>query len=390
MHNEPREGVRAGKTKTLAVSSLRSADFERQRAGLESTEWMEQVRLPSVEVVLFARQLHVLLSSGVTVPRSLEVLAEQAVRSDCAEVFYSLNRLIMEGRYLSAALSKFPSIFSPIFLGLLRVGEQTGSIVESTGLLANWLERDREVTSKVKGALVYPMIVVILASTASLGLMHVLGPVFLQMFSEQGRPLPWPTQIVANLVYVQRQPWFWVVLLALGVAAWRVLRQWGINPHWRLWCYRQAARMPALGPLLASAAWSRYCAALSILTHCGVQPQRAYRFAAEVSGDPRLLIDCDLLIQTIVNGESAPSHMEKRPDLYPALVSASLNVAEDTGKGKPILDYLGRLYRDDLEVRLEIMQSLLEPILLLATSSVLLFLILSLMLPLYGRLQDVA
>jgi len=372
------------------VSSQRNADFERQRAGLESAEWMEQVRLPNIEVVIFARQLHVLLSSGVTIPRSLEVLSEQAVRSDCAEVFYSLNRLIMEGRYLSAALSKFPSIFTPIFLGLIRVGEQTGSIVTSTGLLANWLERDREVTSKVKGAMVYPAIVVVLASTASLGLMHVLGPVFLQMFAEQGRPLPWPTQIVANLVAIQRQPWFWVVILGLAVAGWRVLRQWGINPHWRVWCYRQAARLPALGPLLASAAWSRYCAALSILNHCGIPPQRAYRFAAEVSGDPRLVVDCELLIQTIVNGETATVHMEKKPDLYPTLVSASLSVADDTGKGKPILDHLSRLYREDLEVRLEIMQSLLEPILLLATSSVLLFLILSLMLPLYGRLQDVA
>lgn len=349
---------------------------------------MQRVRLPASEVVIFTRQLQVLLGAGVPVNRALEVLAEQTARADCAEVFFSLQRLVLEGRYLSAALSRFPSTFNAMYVGLVRVGEQTGALVDSIVLLAQWLERDQEVRQKIKGALTYPVVVMVVAVLSVFALMNVLGPLFLQMFEESGTVLPLPTRVVSALIRVQRQPWFWLALLVLAAASIRLSRSWVLNPHWRVWFWDQACRLPGLGGLLVCATWSRYCAALSILVSCGIQPQRSYRFAAEVSGDPRLLIDCDLLVQSILEGETAGAHMVTKPQLYPRIVCSSMEMADDTGQGKPILDYLTRFYREDLEVRIEILQSLLEPLLLLVTSAVLLFLILSLMLPLYGKLQE--
>lgn len=360
------------------------------RAGLESPEWMQRVRLPVAEIVIFTRQLQVLLASGVPIIRALEVLSEQASRSDCAEVYFSVQRLVLEGRYLSAALSRFPACFPPMYVGLIRVGEQTGALVETVYLLCSWLERDQEVRQKIKGALTYPAAVVVIASLAVLALMNVLGPLFIGMFAETGAILPWPTRVVAFLISLQQRPWFWLLVALVTLIFLRGARSWAINPHWRVWAWEQASRLPGLGELLRSATWSRYCAALSILVGSGIQPQRSYRFAAEVSGDPRLVVDCDRLIQSILEGERAAQHMDRKPHLYPRIVRSSLELADDTGQGRPILDYLTRFYREDLEIRLQILQSLLEPLLLLATSAVLLFLILALMLPLYGRLQEVA
>ena len=349
---------------------------------------MQSVRLPASEVVVFTRQLQVLFGSGVPINRALEVLAEQCDRPTASEVYFTLQQLVLEGRYLSAAMSRFPAIFSPMYLGLIRVGEQTGALHDSMVLLAEWLERDQEVSQKTRGALTYPAVVVTVAVVAVFGLMNVLGPLFLQMFTESGTILPLPTRVVCELIRVQRQPWFWFSLVALALFGLRLTRGWVLNPHWRVWFWEQACRLPGLGGLLISATWSRYCAALSILLSCGVQPQRSYRFAAEVSGDPRLIIDCDLLIQSILEGETASMHMERKGHLYPKIVRSSMELADDTGQGKPIMDYLTRFYREDLEVRIQILQSLLEPLLLLVTSAVLLFLILSLMLPLYGKLQE--
>lgn len=349
---------------------------------------MNRVRLPGSEVVMFTRQLQVLLGSGVPISRALEVLAEQADRADSGEVFFTLQRLVLEGRYLSAALARFPAIFGAMYIGLVRIGEQTGQLVDSIRLLAEWMERDQEVRQKVKGALTYPAVVVVVASLAVFLLMNLLGPLFLEMFSEDSTPLPWPTQMVSQLVAVQRKPWFWLTLLTLLVVLARASRSWVLNPHWRLWVWERAAGIPGVGGMMVAATWSRYCAALSILSACGVQPQRSYRFAAEVSGDPRLIIDCDLLIQAVLEGETVSTHMYLKPELYPRIITSSLEMANDTGQAKPILDYLTRFYREDLEVRLEILQGLLEPLLLLVTSAVLLFLILSLMLPLYGKLQE--
>ena len=103
---------------------------------------MNRVRLPGSEVVIFTRQLQVLLGSGVPIARALEVLAEQTDRADSGEVFFSLQRLVLEGRYLSAALSRFPAVFSAMYIGLVRVGEQTGQLTDSISLLAEWLEEE--------------------------------------------------------------------------------------------------------------------------------------------------------------------------------------------------------------------------------------------------------
>ncbi len=121
-----RRGVRANPGKTLAVSSFQlgrragpggtssEGDAGRLRSGLESQEWMNRVRLPGSEVVMFTRQLQVLLGSGVPISRALEVLADQTDRADSGEVFFSLQRLVLEGRYLSASLARFPAVFSPV------------------------------------------------------------------------------------------------------------------------------------------------------------------------------------------------------------------------------------------------------------------------------------
>ncbi len=387
--------------KTLAVSSSPpgrgsvpgqplsgEADPGRVRSGLESQEWMNRVRLPGSEIVIFTRQLQVLLGSGVPIARALEVLAEQTDRADSGEVFFSLQRLVLEGRYLSAALSRFPAVFSAMYIGLIRVGEQTGQLVDAISLLAEWMERDQEVRQKVRGALTYPAVVVVVAGLAVFLLMNLLGPLFLEMFAEDGTPLPWPTRVVSQLVEVQRKPWFWLSLLVGLVLFVRASRSWVLNPHWRLWVWERAAGLPGVGGMLVAATWSRWCAALSILAACGVQPQRAYRFAAEVSGDPRLIIDADLLVQSVLEGETVGAHMDLKPELYPRLVTSSMEMANDTGQAKPVLDYLNRFYREDLEMRIQILQGLIEPFLLLATSAILLFLILALMLPLYGRLQE--
>ncbi len=364
-------------------------DPSQLRSGLESTEWMERVRLPAAERVLFTRQLQVLLASGVPIPQCLEVLATQAVRPDCTEVYFSLQRLILEGRYLSAALGRFPNIFDAMYVGLIRVGEQSGTLVECVRLLADWLEREREVRQKLQSALIYPCLVLVVSVLSSLGLMNFLGPIFLQIFVDRQQALPWPTQVVASAVELQRQPWFWLVLFCLLVMFWRAAQSWVLNPHWRVWWWVQAARVPGLGGLLSAAAWSRYCVALSILLRCGLPPQRSYRFAAEVSGDPRLIVDSDRLVQSILEGGTASSHMESKSQLYPGLVGSALKLSEETGQGRPVLDFLARFYREEMEMRLQMLQSLIEPFLLLFTASTLTFLILSLMLPLYGQLQEV-
>ncbi len=350
---------------------------------------MERVRLPGSEVVIFIRQLHVLLASGVPVHRALEVLAEQSGHPQASEVFFTLQRLVLEGRYLSAAVARFPNTFTPMMVGLVRVGEQTGALVESSRMLAEWLERDLEVRQKLRAAMIYPSLVMFLAGFAVLALMNVLGPIFMQIFAERGGPLPWPTQVVLTLVSWQRSSAFWLISAVILIVTWRTFTAWSLNPHWRVWVWERASQLPALGALLISSAWSRYCAALAILLRCGLPPQKAYRFAAEVSGDPRLVVDNDLLIAAVLQGKGVSEYMQDKPSLYPQVVSSSLQAAEDSGQYAPILGYLHRFYREDMEMRLQVLQSLLEPVLLLVTALVLLFLIFSLMWPLYGQLQEV-
>ncbi|MBX3167539.1 MAG: type II secretion system F family protein [Candidatus Eremiobacteraeota bacterium] len=349
---------------------------------------MNTVRLPRSEVVNFTRQLQVLFASGVPIARAIEVLAEQSHPANACEVFFSLQRLVLEGRYLSSALTRFPAIFSPMYIGLVKVGEQTGQLVISLALLVDWLEHEQEVLQKIRAALIYPTTVVMVAVLAAFLLVNLLAPGFLEMFARDGTPLPWPTLVVSELVKVQRQPWFWLALSAGTILMVRAARSWALNPHWRLSVWQQVIALPGLGGMLSAATWSRFCAALSILSACGVPQQRAFRSAAEVSGDPRLIIDSDLLVRSLLDGEAVWVYMHLKPELYPRLLASSLEVAGDTGQSKPVLDHLARFYREELDVRLQVLQSLIEPLLLITVSGVVLFLSLALILPLYGSLQE--
>ena len=315
------------------------------------------------------------------------MVTEEPEDGRAAEVCHTLHSMLLEGRYLSISMARFPRIFGPIFVGLIRIGEKTGSLVNCLEMLSGWLEREGDVRQRVRTALTYPVIVLVVSLLCCSILMTTIAPTFLAMFETRGTPLPWPTQVVATLVRLQKSAWFWcaLVLLALAVrAGWKALWK---DPVRAARVYSWLFKVPALRSVLEGLSWSRYCGALSIMASCGISPRMLYKMAAQASGDPRLVVAAEDLIIAVMEGMMPSEHMRTRPQLYPRILSLSLAVGEDSGRGSLVADYLYRHYRLQLEYHLSQLTTLLEPILLAFTSALMFFLLLSLLLPIYGQLN---
>lgn len=257
-----------------------------------------------------------------------------------------------------------PRVFPPLYLGLVRVGEETGALGGSLELLAGWLERDREVGQRLQAALIYPASVIVVALLARNLLTFYIAPQFFAIFAEQNTPLPAPTRLLQGVLALQSNPFVWLVAVGGLMLLYRHLRSRGLTVERRAALRAWLVRVPGLGALLAASAWARWCSAATVMARAGLSPVQTYRLAAEASGDARLLVDAENLQEALQAGQLASRYFLGHPQLYPASVAHCLAVAEDSGRMADMFGYLARSFEVEAASRVEVLGTLVEPLVL--------------------------
>ena len=284
----------------------------RQRLGEMDPQWMRQARLPNQRLLQFTRHPAVLFASGVPLLRCLEVIEQQADHPVLAEMTWSLSKDVQSGRRLSAAFDRFPGIFAPTFVAVIRLAELTGQLHLSLARLADWQERDARQRSQLKAALIYPAFVLALTLVMSLWMCYAILPGILEGLRNTSE-LPWPTLFLMHFVSAIRRPLGILFLLALlgsslggGV---RLLR----NPPqgWEGWVWRRLLKWPVVGPAMRDCALVRYCAAAQILVGGGSDLLRTLTIAAAASGNPCLVDDQSRLRRAVEQAEPLGLSMAK-------------------------------------------------------------------------------
>ena len=349
---------------------------------------MLRARLPGVRLLQFTRHLSVLFGSGVPLLRCLDVLLEQADHPVLAEVLWSISRDLQSGRSLSAACNRFPRIFESTYVSVLKVSEMTGQLHASLEQLALWQERDARQQSQLKAALIYPAFVVTLTLVMSLWLCYSILPGILEGLVGSG-PLPMPTRWLMAFVSLIRQPLGILLMVALvfsgvsgGVHLWR-------NPsetmRRHLWSF--LLPLPVVGPALRDCSLVRYCAAAQVLLRGGTDLLKMLHLSAQASGNPWLYEDERRLRRAVEEAESLGWAMGERKGLYGPLLPSLVGGCEEIGSLEPAFRRTALFLEDEVVYRFQVLQQALEPILLLFLSVLVLFFLLSVMLPLYSQLQ---
>ena len=338
-------------------------------------------RVKMADVSLFTRQLGDLLKAGVPLNRALATLQEQASSGALAEIIQTVGKDVSSGAPLHESLGKHPKTFSSLFTSMVRAGETGGFLEDVLRRLSIFIERDQELRSRVKSALAYPTLLIVIGSGAIAFLMVFFIPRFSEIFARMGDSLPVPTQIVMAASSFVRHWWFLIFLgLAGGIGAVNQLAATGAA---RRILDRLRLRIPVFGDIVRKNAISRFTRTLGTLLKSGVSILGALAIAKEAMGNAVLEEDVVEAAAGVKQGKSL-AEVLRTSRAFPPMVVQMIAVGEEGGNLDEVLVDVAESYDTQVERAVRVFISLFEPALLVFMAALVGFVVIAMLLPVFS------
>jgi type IV pilus assembly protein PilC len=343
-----------------------------------------QPKVKAAEMVTFSRQLALLLESGVGIIQALELLQSQVGDKSLQRVLYQIIHDIRGGKSLSMAMSQHPSIFPTLYCKMINVGEQTGALETVFRSLADYTERQSTAMAKVKQALMYPTIVLILAIAVGGVMMGFLLKPVIDMFVKLGGELPLPTRIlVGGMQFIEHYGLFLLVgIIALVVVAFLYFR----TPNGRFFRDRMSLKLPLIGRLLQVAEMARICRSLSLLFRAGLPLPEVMALTTRATGNKVIANALGVVEHDMLRGQGMARPMSLEP-VFPPLMVEMTRVGEETGNLDDSLIIVAENFEIEADRRTQALLGLIEPVMTIGMGLVVGFLALAVFMPIYGALN---
>ena len=362
--------VRELRRQGLAILSVELGAIE-SAVGQESDPVRLRKRLSRAmgkdDVVSFCQQLAVMLRTGVPLAESLETFADQASKKDVAEFVRLIKADVCEGEDFSAVLAKYPQVFPTILVSLMRAAEASGKLDEMLTRVAKDLSKARKTAKQIKGAMMYPAIMMVVAVLAVTVIMVFVLPKFAPLFKAQGDRLPAPTKALVWLSGFLRTGWMIYVpaiLAIVGGTWWYVRTETG-----RIMLDTLKLRMPVLGHMFRCLYLVRFSSTMATLLAAGVSLVDVVRICRDVTGNVHYTKLWETLEDRISKGqEIAPTFREF--DFVPRNVVAMIASGEKSGRLSEVLEHAATAAEDDLDIAVKSTTSLVEPIMIVGMGAV--------------------
>jgi type IV pilus assembly protein PilC len=345
-------------------------------------------RVKANELAIFSRQLSTMISSGMSILRSLYVLEEQTESKFLKETIVAVRKDVEAGLSLSDAMARHPKVFNPLFVAMTQAGEMGGVLEDALIRVANQLQKDAALRRQIRSAMVYPIMVIVFAVGVMMALVAFLVPVFEGVFKEFGGSLPAMTQVSVLLSEIVTGYW-WLMfgLTALVVAAFIKWKKttWG-RKQWDHFRLHVPMKIGSIVQQIAVARWSR---TLASLTGAGVPLLQALEITGRTGGNSAVEESMAGVIASVKRGGTIAAPLAQAP-IFPAMVTHMVGVGEETGALDAMLDRVAEFYEEQVEASVKALTSILEPIMIIVIGGIVGFIVISMYLPLfevYNRIQ---
>jgi type II secretory pathway component PulF len=366
----------------LFDKSLNPVSVERMEEGQPEGLFARVGGVSKREVDAFTRQLGNLLAAGVPMSRALGILSREATRTAPKKLWATIHDQVAGGMSLADALSLHPRAFSPIYVAMVRAGETGGFLDIVLDQIATFRAREADLKGRVKGALVYPIILAVLAAGIMVFLLTFFIPRFSQMFAEFGGSLPALTRaIVATSQTLVRYGLVIVIGIALLIFA---IQRMLTKEEGRRTMERLFLRTPLFGTGVARFALVRFSRMLGTLVGAGVPLIASLRVAKEAIGNQVLTDTVSESIENVQKGQPLARSLENCRVLFPAAVIEMISVAEESGRLDQELIRLAGAYESELDRHLKMMVTLLEPALLFLMAVLVGTVVIGMLLPIFN------
>ncbi len=338
-------------------------------------------RVKPAELAVFSRQLSTMISSGMSILRSLYVLEEQTESKFLKETIVAVRKDVEAGLALSDSMERHPKVFSPLFVAMTRAGEAGGVLEDALMRVADQLQKDAALRRQIRSAMVYPILVIVFAVGVMMALVAFLVPVFVGVFKQFGGELPALTQVSVTLSHIVTGYWWLMFLVTGGVifafVKWKKTswgrRQWD---HFRL---RVPMKIGSIVQQVAVARWSR---TLSSLTSAGVPLLLALEITGRTAGNVAVEEAMDGVIASVKRGGTIAAPLAQAP-VFPTMVTHMVGVGEETGALDAMLSRVAEFYEEQVEASVKALTSILEPVMIIVIGSIVGFIVISMYLPLF-------
>src|SRR5215210_5940636 len=334
------------------------------------------------DLVVFSRQLATMINAGLPIVRALYVLSEQTENQKLKDVVVAVRKNVEAGLSLSEALEKHPEAFSRLYVEMVKAGEIGGMLDGVLLRIADQLEKDQDLRRKVRAAMTYPIVVLVLAILAASFMLIFIVPVFAKMFQDLGGTLPLPTRICMILSGILTSFWGILVYAAMGAGAYLFFR-WKKTEQGRKVWGRAVLRIPAkIGDVVQKVALARFARTLGTLSAAGVPILQAIEITATSSGN--WVIEKALLKSRDAIREGIPIYkpLEEEP-VFPPMVTRMIAVGEETGDIDGMLTKIAEFYESEVDAAVKALTSIIEPIMIVVVGGIVGGIVISMYLPMF-------
>ena len=333
------------------------------------------------EKAIWASKLAALVDAGVPIVRSLDLMASQQKLPMFKKALTSVGLEVNQGTAMAAAMRQWPKVFDQLTIAMVEAGEAGGVLDESLKRLAKLLEDNARLQNQIKGALGYPVAVLVIAILVFLGMTIFLIPTFAGIFEDLGAELPMFTQLMVDLSALLRSSASLVFAGILMVGAWLIGRYYNTHKGRRV-LDKLILKLPLFGDLIMKTATAQFCRIFSSLTRAGVPILMSMEISSETAGNS-IISDAILDSRTLVQEGVLLSTALTRQKVLPDMALSMLSIGEETGEMDRMLSKVADFYEDEVSASVKALTSMLEPAMIVVVGGIVGSILLAMYLPMF-------
>ncbi len=371
----------------------RIAEIKSGGAQAKTKPGMFDKKVSAKSLQVFSRQFATMIEAGLSVVTALVILEQQTDDQALAKVIDDVREQVETGALLSEAMSSHPEVFSRLYIAMVEAGEAAGVLDTVLDRVAIQIEKEQTIKRRVKGAMIYPTVVLTFATLVMVGMLMFLVPIFVKIFAQLGGDLPLLTQYVLHASNALRHPWFpgipipGVVFLAAaaGFGFW-FFRRWKKTDAGRAKWDRFKLRLPvSIGSVVRKVAMARWSRTLSTLIASGVDIMRALEITGQTSGNWVVENETTELRHRVEEGASIAQPLIDS-SVFPPMIAQMVKIGEETGELEKMLGKVADFYEDEVDAAITALTSVIEPMMMVGVGIMVGIIIISMYLPMFKLL----
>ena len=338
------------------------------------------------DIVIFTRQFSTMINAGLPLVQALDILAQQSENPALKDVTRQVVFDVESGNTLADAMRKHPKAFSELYVNMVAAGEAGGILDTILMRLAVFMEKNDALVRKVKGAMIYPAVIISVAAIAITVLLVFVIPTFQTMFESANIALPLPTRIVIGLSHGLKS--YWYMVLGAMIATFVSVKKYYQTPNGKLNIDRTLLKMPVLGDVLRKSAVSRFTRTLGTLISSGVSILDGLEITAKTSGN-RVIQDAIMESRASIAGGETIAAPLKKSQVFPPMVISMIAVGEQTGGLDEMLSKIADFYDEEVDAAVSGLLALMEPLMIVFLGVVVGGMVVAMYLPIFDMVNTV-